>query len=100
VENSIAPLLKEYTGVLKRLAERNIYAITSFIIGMDNDTPSVAERILQQIPIWPRGLPVFSQLTPSPSTLLYKRLQKGGRLVRPKHWLKFEKNTMAHEPLR
>lgn len=29
-----------------------------------------------------------------------KRLQKDGRLVRPKHWLKFEKNTMAHVPLK
>jgi len=91
---------EEYTGVLKRLAERNIYAITSFIIGMDNDTPGVAERILQQIRSWPPGLPVFGQLTPFPSTPLYKRLQADGRLVRPKHWLKFEKNTMAHEPLK
>ena len=91
---------EEYTGVLKRLAERNIYAITSFIIGMDNDTPGVAERILQQIRTWPPGLPVFGQLTPFPSTPLYKRLQEDGRLVRPKHWLKFEKNTMAHEPLK
>jgi radical SAM superfamily enzyme YgiQ (UPF0313 family) len=86
--------------VLKRLAERNIYAITSFIIGMDNDTPGVAERILQQIRTWPPGLPVFGQLTPFPSTPLYKRLQEDGRLVRPKHWLKFEKNTMAHVPLK
>jgi len=91
---------EEYTGVLKRLAEKNIYAITSFIIGMDNDTPGVAERILQQIRTWPPGLPVFGQLTPFPSTPLYKRLQEDGRLVRPKHWLKFEKNTMAHVPLK
>jgi radical SAM superfamily enzyme YgiQ (UPF0313 family) len=91
---------EEYTGVLERLAERNIFAITSFIIGMDNDTPGVAERILEQIRSWPPGLPVFGQLTPFPSTPLYKRLQEDGRLVRPKHWLKFEKNTMAHEPLR
>jgi radical SAM superfamily enzyme YgiQ (UPF0313 family) len=91
---------EEYTSVLKRLAERNIYAITSFIIGMDNDTPGVAERILQQIRTWPPGLPVFGQLTPFPSTPLYKRLQEDGRLVRPKHWLKFEKNTMAHVPLK
>jgi len=91
---------EEYTGVLQRLAEHNIYAITSFIIGMDNDTPGVAERILQQIRTWPPGLPVFGQLTPFPSTPLYKRLQEDGRLVRPKHWLKFEKNTMAHVPLK
>jgi hypothetical protein len=67
---------------------------------MDNDTPGVAERILQQIRTWPPGLPVFGQLTPFPSTPLYKRLQEDGRLVRPKHWLKFEKNTMAHVPLK
>lgn len=90
----------EYTGVLKRLADHNIYAITSFIIGMDNDTPGVAERMLQQIRTWPPGLPIFGQLTPFPSTPLYKRLQDDGRLVRPKHWLKFEKNMMAHEPLK
>ena len=91
---------EEYTGVLQRLAQKNIYAITSFIIGMDNDTPGVAERILQQIRTWPPGLPVFGQLTPFPSTPLYKRLKEDGRLVRPKHWLKFEKNTMAHVPLK
>src|SRR5688572_20852649 len=91
---------EEYTSVLNRLAERKIYAITSFIIGMDNDTPGVAERILEQIRNWPPGLPVFGQLTPFPSTPLYKRLQEDGRLVRPKHWLKFEKNTMAHVPLK
>jgi radical SAM superfamily enzyme YgiQ (UPF0313 family) len=91
---------EEYASVLQRLAEHNIFAITSFIIGMDNDTPGVAERILQQIRSWPPGLPVFGQLTPFPSTPLYKRLQEDGRLVRPKHWLKFEKNTMAHEPLK
>ncbi len=91
---------EEYTGVLKRLADRNIYAITSFIIGMDNDTPGVADRILEQLRMWPPGLPVFGQLTPFPSTPLYKRLQADGRLVRPKHWLKFEKNTMAHVPLK
>ena len=28
----------EYGAVLQRLAQRNVYAITSFIFGMDNDT--------------------------------------------------------------
>lgn len=91
---------EEYAAVLNRLAERNIYAVTSFIIGLDNDTPGVADRILQQVRSWPPGLPVFGQLTPFPSTPLYKRLQADGRLVRPKHWLKFERYSMAHEPLK
>jgi radical SAM superfamily enzyme YgiQ (UPF0313 family) len=58
----------EYNAVLARLAKRNVYAITSFIFGLDNDTPGVAERTLAQIREWPPGLPVFGQLTPFPST--------------------------------
>src|SRR5688572_23645412 len=79
----------EYAAVLDRLAKRNIYAITSFIFGMDNDTPGVADRTLEQIASWPPVLPVFGQLTPFPATPLYERLEKAGRLARPKHWMDF-----------
>ena len=88
----------EYSSVLQRLADRNIYAVTSFIFGMDNDTPGVAERTLQQIRTWPPGLPVFGLLTPLPATPLYKRLEQQGRLTRPKHWLDFSPYIMAHTP--
>src|SRR5882757_169803 len=90
----------EYAAVLERLAKRNVYCITSFIIGLDNDTPGVAARTLEQIASWPPGLPVFSPLTPLPGTPLYKRLGAEGRLTRPKHWLHFEHNKMAHTPLK
>src|SRR2546421_6286617 len=90
----------EYAAVLNRLAQRNIYAVTSFIIGLDNDTPGVAARTLQQIASWPPGLPVFGQLTPFPSTPLYARLAAAGRLTRPKHWLEFAPYQMAHTPLK
>ena len=90
----------EYAAVLNRLAARNIFAITSFIFGLDNDTPGVAERTLTSIESWPPGLPVFGQLTPFPSTPLYKRLETAGRLTRPKHWLDFKPYHMAHTPLK
>jgi radical SAM superfamily enzyme YgiQ (UPF0313 family) len=90
----------EYKPVLERLARRNIYAITSFIFGMDNDTPGVADRTLQEIHSWPPGLPVFGQLTPFPATPLYDRLLRAGRLTRPKHWLDFAPFVMAHDPLK
>jgi radical SAM superfamily enzyme YgiQ (UPF0313 family) len=90
----------EYAAVLERLAKRNIYAITSFIFGMDNDTPGVAERTLQQVRTWPPGLPIFGLLTPLPATPLYKRLEAAGRLTRPRHWKDFVPFTMAHTPLR
>jgi radical SAM superfamily enzyme YgiQ (UPF0313 family) len=90
----------EYAAVLERLARRNIYAITSFIFGMDNDTPGVAGRTLREINSWPPGLPVFGQLTPFPATPLYARLEKAGRLARPRHWLDFAPFVMAHRPLK
>src|SRR6059036_1086347 len=90
----------EYAAVLERLALRNVYAITSFIFGMDNDTPGVAERTLQEIRTWPPGLPIFGLLTPLPATPLYKRLESAGRLTRPRHWQEFIPFTMAHTPLK
>jgi radical SAM superfamily enzyme YgiQ (UPF0313 family) len=90
----------EYAAVLERLAQRNVYAITSFIFGMDNDTTGVAERTLQEIRTWPPGLPIFGLLTPLPATPLYKRLEAAGRLTRPKHWQEFIPFAMAHTPLK
>jgi radical SAM superfamily enzyme YgiQ (UPF0313 family) len=90
----------EYAAVLERLAKRNVYAITSFIFGMDNDTVGVAERTLAQVRTWPPGLPIFGLLTPLPATPLYKRLAIAGRLTRPKHWQEFIPFAMAHTPLK
>jgi radical SAM superfamily enzyme YgiQ (UPF0313 family) len=87
-----------YKDVLDGLARRDIYAITSFIFGMDNDTTGVANRTVDEIESWAPGLPVFGQLTPFPATPLYDRLQKAGRLERPKHWLDFAQFVMAHKP--
>src|SRR6202522_1568390 len=88
----------EYASVLERLARRNVYAITSFIFGLDHDTPGVAERTLSQMRTWPPVLPVFGQITPFPATPLYDRLAREGRLTRPKHWLEFAPFRMAHAP--
>ncbi len=90
----------EYAAVLERLAVRNVFAITSFIFGMDNDTTGVAERTLHEIQNWPPGLPIFGLLTPLPATPLYKRLEAAGRLTRPKHWQEFIPFAMAHTPLK
>ncbi|HEX2917968.1 MAG TPA: hypothetical protein VHN81_05585, partial [Edaphobacter sp.] len=90
----------EYATVLARLARRNVYAITSFIFGLDHDSPGVADRTLAQMRDWPPVLPVFGQITPFPATPLYSRLENEGRLTRPKHWLEFAPFQMAHTPLK
>lgn len=89
----------EYKAILERLARHDLYAITSFIFGMDSDRPGVAQRTLEVIRSWPPGLPVFGLLTPYPATPLYDRLAEAGRLTRPKHWLEFKPFTMDFSPL-
>ena len=89
----------EFGEVLERLARRNVFAITSFIFGLDHDSAGVGERTLNEIRKWPACLPVFGQITPFPSTPLYARLEKEGRLTRPQHWLEFSPFQMAHTPL-
>ena len=88
----------EFKGVLDRLASRGIYAITSFIFGMDGDSPGVAARTIGQIETWAPGLPVYGLMTPYPATPLYDRLAKEGRLTRPQHWLDFRPFRMAYTP--
>src|SRR5438128_1675166 len=91
---------EEYKTILERLARHNLYAITSFIFGMDSDRPGVAQRTLEVVRSWPPGLPVFGLLTPYPATPLYDRLLSSGRLTRPKHWLEFKPFTMGYTPLK
>ena len=79
----------EYRATLDLLARNNVYAITSFIVGMEGDRPGISDRIAEELAIWPPGLPVFGLLTPFPATPLYDRLEKQQRLTRPKHWLDF-----------
>jgi radical SAM superfamily enzyme YgiQ (UPF0313 family) len=79
----------EYKDTLSLLARNNVYAITSFIVGMEGDRPGISDRIASELATWPPGLPVFGLLTPFPATPLYERLEKEGRLTRPKHWLDF-----------
>lgn len=88
----------QYLEVLESLADRGIYAITSFIFGMDQDRPGIAAQTLEAIETWPAGLPVFGLLTPYPATPLYERLEADGRLTRPKHWLDFRPFRMAFTP--
>jgi radical SAM superfamily enzyme YgiQ (UPF0313 family) len=88
----------DYKFALDGLARRGIYAITSFIFGMDGDTPGVAKRTAEVMDTWPPGLPVFSLMTPFPSTPLYQRLLQAARLDRPKHWLDFRPFTMSYTP--
>lgn len=88
----------EYAEILNLLAKYELYAITSFIFGMEGDRPGVSENTYRQVDAWPPGLPVFGILTPYPATPLYDRLKSEGRLTRPEHWLDFQAFKAAYLP--
>ena len=90
---------EEYGEVLKLLSRHGVFAITSFIFGMDGDRPGIAKRTLDMIRSWPPCLPVFGLLTPYPATPLYERLASAGRLSRPRHWMEFKPFAMDFSPL-
>jgi radical SAM superfamily enzyme YgiQ (UPF0313 family) len=88
----------DYKLAFDRLAQRGVYTITSFIFGMDHDSPGVAARVDEVMQTWPPVLPVFGLMTPYPATPLYDKLSKAGRLTRPQHWLDFRPFRMAYTP--
>jgi len=89
---------EEYRKTLNLLARNNVYAITSFIVGLEGDRPGISNRIAKEIANWPPGLPVFGLLTPFPATPLYARLESEGRLTRPRHWLDFHPFEITFSP--
>ena len=90
-----------YQGVLESLANRNIYAITSFIFGMDNDTPGVAARTLEKIEeLAARDSRFSASLRPFRQPLSTTACLAAGRLDRPKHWMDFAPFVMCHKPLK
>ena len=88
----------EYASILERLARYNIFAITTFIFGLEADHPGVAAATVGRIRSWPPCLPLFGVLTPYPGTPLYARLQAEGRLTRPTHWLDFKSYRATYVP--
>jgi len=81
---------EDYASILALLAKHDLYAITSFIYGLEADRPGISARTVAQIETWSPVLPVFGLLTPFPGTPLYARLAAAGRLSRPLHWLDFK----------
>jgi radical SAM superfamily enzyme YgiQ (UPF0313 family) len=88
----------EYESILRRLAHNNIFAIPSFIFGLEADRPGVADNTVRAIRSWPPCLPLFGVLTPYPGTPLYARLEREGRLTRPRHWLDFQSFKATYLP--
>ncbi len=80
----------DYGRILERMARHDIYAITSFIVGLDGDRPGTAARLEAEIAKWPPVLPVFGLLTPIPGDAALRQAQ-GQRAAASPHALARER---------
>jgi len=89
----------EYAVVLDRLARRNVFAITSFIFGMDNDTPGVSGANSEGNSQLASGAAYLWLDDPLPATPLTKAWKP--RAAHPlEHLARVHSLAMAHTPLK
>ena len=75
-----------YVAALRRIQEHGITVNGCFILGLDRQTPTIFEQVLDfalQVPLYDVQITV---LTPFPGTPLYARLLREGRLLNPGRW--------------
>lgn len=86
-----------YADCIRRLHERQIGVMGTFIVGFDEDTPEVFERIVN-FAMENRLETVFPLiLTPLPGTEIFRRMNSTHRII-SKDWLDYDHGTVTFMP--
>ena len=72
--------VNEYKEAIKKIQDRGIKILGSFIFGLDQDTSDIFEKTLKFVEDTEISLPAFNILTPYPGTRIAKELEKDGRI--------------------
>lgn len=90
---------RDYTTAIRRVRDAGVMINGSFVFGMDQDDTSVFERTVE----WgvSQGLETstYHILTPYPSTGLYQRMQREGRLLHSR-WTEYDTRHTVFQPAR
>jgi radical SAM superfamily enzyme YgiQ (UPF0313 family) len=76
-----------YADSLRRFREHGLAVYGTFVFGYDNDDRRVVQRSIDFAREQKLFLAAFNHLVPFPGTPLYRRLEREGRLLKPKWWL-------------
>jgi radical SAM superfamily enzyme YgiQ (UPF0313 family) len=76
-----------YADSLRRFREHGLAVYGTFIFGYDNDDRRVVQRSIDFAREQQLFLAAFNHLVPFPGTPLYRRLEREGRLLKPRWWL-------------
>jgi radical SAM superfamily enzyme YgiQ (UPF0313 family) len=75
-----------YLEAIDKVQSRGVTVNGCFVLGLDNHTPAIFERVKEFVER-SRLLEVqVTVMTPFPGTPLYARLEREGRLLRPRYW--------------
>jgi len=89
----------EYAGCIRRLHDRGIGVMGTFIVGFDEDGPDVFERLGDFILENRLETAFVLILTPLPGTEIQRRMQAEGRILSTS-WLDYDHGTVTFMPKR
>lgn len=76
-----------YVDVVRRVHDHGIAVWASFVLGLDHDGPDIFDRTLELARRAELFVAQFAIQCPYPGTPLHARLEREGRLLRPRWWL-------------
>jgi radical SAM superfamily enzyme YgiQ (UPF0313 family) len=76
-----------YAESLRRFRDHGLAVYGTFVFGYDSDDRHLVRRSVEFAREQKLFLAAFNHLVPFPGTPLYRRLEKEGRLLKPKWWL-------------
>lgn len=88
---------QQYIEAIRKLHDHGIAINGCFVIGLDGDDETVFERTVEFVNRAAIDLPRFSVPTPFPSTALYHRLKKQGRLLH-EDWRYYDAQHVVFQP--
>ena len=90
---------KDFEEAIGRIHRAGINIIGSFILGLDNDDPSVFRHTLEFVLKNRIAAAQYHILTPFPGTRLYDRMEKDQRILE-RDWSKYHTSEVVFQPVR
>ena len=91
-------MVENFKKMIKRVHDYGMTIQGGIIFGFDEDTPDIFDTTLETISDWDLDVLEVNVLTPYPSTPLYDRLEKAGRIL-TKDWSKYNQIDVVFQPL-
>jgi len=88
-----------FVFLVEKLHDHGIALQGCFVFGMDGDDAGVFEKTAQLAVDAKIDLPRFAVVTPFPSTLLYRRLEREGRIL-TRNWELYDAQHVVFQPKR